>query len=301
LILFTCTAGGLAQTSPNAPDTINSLRRQIEQAVDNHATHEQLGRMWLHLADVYQGERQLAEAEQAFGQAASLLDAPATRAIYANALHGLGSIYVASGRADEGLKCLQKSQAAYEGLGDRADAARVRQSTALALLMLGRNRDGERESAAAVKLLEADSAPDIDHLSLALLTHAYSLCLQHHCDVALQDVDRAAELVQAHFGPDSLQAATVLLARGYSQWKSGAIEEGGESLREALRMSRNLTNVSDGLTRDLRLNALQQYDNYLKATHHKPEARGVEEQITELRSAVPSVCRSCTVNVNALR
>jgi hypothetical protein len=57
---------------------------------------------------------------------------------------------------------------------------------------------------------------------------------------------------------------------------------------------------SEPLAADMKLNALEQYGAYLKATHRKPEAREIEDRIVQARSGTPPVCRQCSVNVNAL-
>jgi exopolyphosphatase/pppGpp-phosphohydrolase len=92
----------------------------------------------------------------------------------------------------------------------------------------------------------------------------------------------------------------VWLGRGFDQWKLGSTDQAERSLREGLRIAMALKDEAPSLITELRLNALQQYDNYLKATHRKPEAREVEDQIAQLRSVRPSGCRECTVHVSAL-
>jgi tetratricopeptide (TPR) repeat protein len=107
-IVGACTPHGPAQTPSVSSDRVDTLRRQIEQVTNNPANDERLGKLWLQLANLYRERFQAAEAEQAYGQALSLLRSSAAQAAYADALGGLGSIYDGTGRQAEAISCLQK-------------------------------------------------------------------------------------------------------------------------------------------------------------------------------------------------
>jgi len=295
-----CAGQAAAQTTAVSPAQIETLRGQVEAAANNHASEERQGMLWMQLANAFEERGRLGEAEEAFGHALSLLRGPTTQAAFADALDGLGSVYTATGQLDEAQNCLEKARTIFNRLGAHAHAASAGEGIAVTMLMQGRKHDGERESAAALKELEADPQAGSQQIAVVLLTHSYALCLLHRCEAALEDVDRAAKLVRSEYPADSVPSATVLLARGYDQWKAGALEAGEQSMREALRIATSLNVASEPLAADVKLNALQQYESYLKATHRKPEAKEIEDRLAQARSGAPPVCVQCSVNVNAL-
>jgi tetratricopeptide (TPR) repeat protein len=301
LAVLACTASAWAQAAPAAATRVELLRVRIKSATDEHATAVQLGSLWLQLACEYQRQFELPEAEDAFTRSASLLRTPATQSAYADSLSGLGWVYFAEARAVESKNCLGKALEIYQALRDPARIVKLREDIAEVLLFERRYREGEAESSEALKELQSQSKPDLAELEAGLLVHSYALCFQGRCAAALDDANRAMTVAQSIFPADSFEIAQVWVARGYDQWKSGSFDEGERSLREALRMLLNRTDMPIQLLLISQLPTLKWYADCLKANHHKLEARQVEAEILQLRSEQQApVCKDCTVSAAAL-
>jgi hypothetical protein len=76
--LVTCTANTQAQPSLASTSRTETLRSLIKSAANQHATAEQLGTLWLQLANEYRRQFELPQAEDAFAHSLSLLRSPAT-------------------------------------------------------------------------------------------------------------------------------------------------------------------------------------------------------------------------------
>jgi tetratricopeptide (TPR) repeat protein len=299
-VLVTCTASTQAQPSPASASRTEALRGLIKSAANQRATAEQLGTLWLQLANEYRSQFELPQAEDAFAHSLSLLRSPATQSAYADSLDGLGWLYFATSRPKEARKCLVKSLEIYQALGDRVRAAKAHESIAQILLFERRYRDGEAEASEGLKELQSQSQPDSREISAALIVHSYALCFQGRCNAALDDANLAMTLAQAVFPANSFEIAELWLARGFDQWKSGSPDEGERSMSEALRMLRNRTDVPPQLLAISQLDALRWYAACLNANHHKTEARQIKSEILQLQSEQHSASSSSTVSAAAL-
>jgi len=285
---------------PVSVDQLESLRSQLALAISQHATDERTGVIWLRLADEYQHRYALAEAEDAYGRALSLLGSPATQLIYARSIEGLGVLYSQTARPVEAESCMRKALAIYQTLGDRKRVARLYELMGTSMLFEGRYRDAERDFEEALKGLEAESRIDYSELGSALVGHSYTLAFQGRSQAALEDARRARSVVQERFAADSLEAAAAWMAEGVAQWKAGMLDEGGQEMSEAIRIVHSRTDLPPALVVHMEVGMMTQYDRYLKENHRKPEAKTIEAEIAQLQSAQPSVCRNCTVNLAAL-
>jgi tetratricopeptide (TPR) repeat protein len=298
--LLTCTTGTQAQPSLASTSRTDTLRRLIKSAANQHATAEQLGALWLKLANEYRDQFELSQAEDAFAHSLSLLRSPATQSAYADSLNGLGWLYFVTSRLEEARNCLRKALEIYQALGDRAQAAKVHETIAKILLFERRYRDSEVEASEGLEGLQSQSQPDSREISAALIVHSYALCFQGRCDAALVDANLAMTLAQSVFPANSFEVAEVWLARGFDQWKSGSPDEGEQSMSEAVRMLRNRTDVPPRVLASSQLEALRWYAACLKANHHKAEARQLSSEIQELQSEQHSASSSSTVSAAAL-
>lgn len=274
-----------AQSMQADLERIDSLRGQIKDGAGRHATDVQLGRLWLELANRYQRQLEFAEAEDALGQALRLLRTGAAME-YADALGGMGSLYLATGRLSEAESESRKALDIYKGLGDGARIARLHETMAIALLIEQKFRDSEGESAEALRILRTQARPDLSEEVAEHLTHSYALCYQGRCRAALDENDEAMKMAQAVFAGNSMEMVGVWLARGFEEWNGGSPDKGEEAMREALTIVRGRTDLPQAIRVNSQMDVMRQYAACLKASHRKPEARLMELEIARLQKDV---------------
>jgi len=236
-------SGARAQSLSTEAERIQLLRAQIRTAEEQHQGAAEAGGLWLRLANRYQDQFDVAEAEDAFARSLHLLRGTGMQTEYADALAGLGSVYLVTGRLSEAKNSLRKSLAIYQTLSDRVHAAQLHNTIALVLLSERRYRESEAESSEALRDLQSLASPDVREVVAAYLTHSYAVCYQGRCTAALDDANRAMAVVQARLPAESLEMAAVRLVRGFDQWRAGSPEEGEHAIREALRIARELKDL----------------------------------------------------------
>lgn len=296
LLLFAPSAQ--SQPAPIATKRIDTIRGQIKEATGHHDPPEQLGLLWLQLADRYQDTLDFPQSEDAYTHALQLLQLPATRLSYADALDGLGSLYLATARFPESLASLQKALDIYQSAGDRPRAATLHEGIALTLLFEGHLRDSSAEAAVALEQLRTLAQPDPREIVATLLTRGYSLCLQGQCQAAVEDTSAAITLARSNFAANSLELAASWTAQGFVQWKSGSASDGEKSIQQAIQILHDQPTLPRPVVASAQLGVLGQYANLLKETHRKSEAKQVESEIAQLKQELRSGCNQCTVNAS---
>ena len=281
-------------------DSITANRTKIDTAASWHATNEQLGVLWQHLADDYAAEFDMQRSEDAFMHSMKLLRTSPTQALYAGALSDVASLYLVNDRLKEAESYGNKALAIYEGIGDRRGAVVVRVGLAIALLHEKRFAEAEEVSAKALKGLEEQEAPERGNLVAGLLANSYAKCFQNRCDEGLVAARQAMGVADAKFARDSSEKISSLLAVGFEEWKTGATADGDKAMREALELVHQKTNMPYPMLVDAQLKVLTSYANFLKATHQKTMAKQMENEITRLKDEETPVCKNCTVNVMSL-
>jgi tetratricopeptide (TPR) repeat protein len=289
-----------SQMSQAGIERIEMLRGEIKNAESRHAGAAEVGVLWLQLANRYQNELEFTDAEDAFARALRLLRTGGPEALYANALDGMGSLYMSTGRLSEAGDYLHKALLAYEGIGDRAHVAVLHESTALQELLGRRYRKAEEESAEALTEMKSLGVPNASEMAAAYLTHSYAVCYEGRCGAALEDVDRAKELIEARLQPNSVDMAAMWETRGFAEVKLGRVDAGDEDMREAVRVLRSRTDLPRGVVVDLELGVMRQQDVLMKAAHRKAEEKQIEAEIGQLESERPVGCSGCTVSAAAL-
>jgi tetratricopeptide (TPR) repeat protein len=286
--------------SQAATERIELLRSQIKAAQDGHAGPAEVGTLWLKLGNSYQDQVDLAPAEDAFVHALRLLQTPGTERSYADALGGLGSVYMELGRLNEAGQCLKKSLAIYETLQDHAQAAAVHDALAMIFLDEKQFREAEDESAKGLAELQWLATPNAEELASAYLTHSYAVCYQGRCAEALKDTSRAMEIVKGKLAANSVDVAAVWRARGLAEWKTGFPAEGERSMEAALRIVHSRTDWPTLLRVSGEVGVLRQYAMLLKESHRNQEAKLIEAQIAVVEGDAPHPCSDCTVNAAAV-
>jgi tetratricopeptide (TPR) repeat protein len=294
-----CVAVARAQPAPDGTKTISALRDRIRAAKESRAPDAELGRLWLLLGSRYEGLMSLPEAEDAYARALRLLHGNETeRPAYADALAGMGSLYLDTGRLPEAKASLTQSAEIYSSLGDSPHAAKPHETLAIALASEKKFREAEAESLLARTMMESSRNPDPNELLVTRLTHAYALCFQRQCGPASQEVDEAMATALRKLPPDSLGMMVAWIARAFVDEKLGANWE--PAISEALRIARARTEQPEALRRHAELSVLREYDQLLKDSHRKAEAKTIELQMARLQEQHPSVCTACVVSAAAL-
>jgi len=281
-------------------ERIEMLRTQIKTAEQQHAGAAEVGGLWIRLGNRYQDTHEPAQAEDAFARSLRLLDTPATQPQYADALDGLGSLYLQTGRLNDADDDLRKSLAIYQRLGNQLHTAALHVSIALLQLNEHRFREAEAESTEGLTEMQSLDQPDPGELVAAYLAHSYAICDLGRCGEALSDVDRAMFVAQAHLRPDSIDMVAVWQARGFDQWKAGAPDDADRAMGAALHLMRSRTDLPQPMQVALQLGVMRQYDAFLKTTHRKPEEKEMAAEMARLQAQQPQPCNGCTVSVAAL-
>ena len=149
----------LRSQPPLRVESTETLQANIQSAVERNASSEQLGTLWLTLANRYQDRFELEKAEDAYARAIHLLRDTSSQSQYAESLHGMGNVYRASGRLKESRKCLTKSLDIYRTLNDEANIARLHVELGAELLAENKYREAETESTAALKISSPHRSP----------------------------------------------------------------------------------------------------------------------------------------------
>ncbi len=290
----------LRSQAPVRVESTERLQANIRSAVERNASSEQLGTLWLTLANRYHDRFELEKAVDAYARAIHLLADTPSQHQYAEALNGIGNVYGASGRLREARKCLTKSLDIYRTLNDEANIAHLQVSLGLELLAEQKYRDAEIESTAALEDFESVPKPDLSDISMAYLTRGRALCDQGRCLSALPDVSQARSLALTRFQENSIEMISIWLVQGQIQMKAGLQKDGEQAMNEALRLVQSRTDLPHPYFVTLQLVVLRAQRMSLKAAHRKQEAKHVEDQIARIEANNPIACNGCTVSVGSL-
>ena len=280
--------------------TPEAMQANIRSAVERNATPEQLGPLWLTLANRYQDRFELEKAENAYARAIHLLRDTSSQSQYAESLQGIGNVYTTYGRLKEARKYLTKSLDIYRTLNDEANIAHLHLSLGQELLAEHKYRDAEIDSAAALKGLESGPKPDLSDLSMAYLTRSRAICGQGRCRSALEDVSQAHSLALNRFQENSIEMISIQLVQGQIQMKAGLQADGEQAMNEALRLVQSRTDLPRPYFVTLQLVVLRAQRRSFKAAHRKQEAKHVEDQISRIEAETPPACAGCTVSAASL-
>src|SRR4051812_38099216 len=96
----------LSQSGPDVVQIAQMLREQIGAAEQKKADASVLGRLWRELGIAYQSQLAQPAAEDAYARSLPLLRTAGLDAQYADSLHGLATVCLATGRRAEARKYL---------------------------------------------------------------------------------------------------------------------------------------------------------------------------------------------------
>jgi tetratricopeptide (TPR) repeat protein len=299
-LLSLMSAGVLRSQPPLRVESTDTLKANIRNASERNASSEQLGKLWLLLANRYHDRFELEKAEDAYAHAIHLLSDTSSQNDYAASLHGMGNVYGAVGRLSEARKCLTKSLDIYATLNDEANVALLHLSLGLELLAEHKYREAEIESTAALKGFESGQNVDFSDVSMAYLTRSRAICGQGRCRSALDDVTQAHTVAQKRFQESSIEMISIWLVQGQVQMKAGLQADGEQAMKEALRLAQSRTDLPRPYFVALELVVLRAQRTSLWAAHRKPEAKQAEDLIRRIEADAPPVCFGCTVSAESL-
>ena len=285
---------------PATAGRIAAELKEIENAANSKAPGDQLGRCWALLGSDYHDMGDLQRAEDAYGRALKLLGgSPSAPRSYAITLDAMASVYLDTGRSKESETCRRKAIAVFEGLGDRTNVSILHGHLAESLLKQRKNKEAETELSEGLRGIEGKDGYAREAATM-LLSRAYAKCLLHRCSEGLADAKAGMEIARTTLPSDSIVTVVAWMVLGYTLWQTGDPTGGGESMREGLRALSAKKDETPSTLALARAGALAEYAEYLNATHHKAEARQLENEIMSLRSAQGTSCNGCTVNVLGL-
>jgi tetratricopeptide (TPR) repeat protein len=297
--------GGVARTQTTTTDQmlqsrIAAYRQKIDTAASWHATDDELGVLWLRLGNDYGDERDIARSEEAYARSLKLLRTSPVQGHYAEALDGLGSLYLLDDRWKESESYQKKALAIFERIGDEEGVARIHAGLAVALVHEHRFAEAEDEAGKALEILQKQEKPNIGDLVTSLIARSYAECFQERCADGLVAARQAVDVARVAFAKDAIEMVTAVLAVGFEEWKNGNETEGERTMHEALELLRQNRNVPQAMLADAQMRTLQSYRNYLRATHQKGRAKQVESEMARLKEEQPTQCADCVVNATAL-
>ena len=289
LIAFVLSSPTLLRSqSPPRVESTEALQANIRSAVQSNASPEQLGTLWLALANRYQDRFELEKAEDSYARAIDLLRYTSSQSQYAESLHGMGNVYRTSGRRKEARRCFTTSLNIYTALNDEANIARLHVALGLEFLTEHKNREAETESTAALKYFESVPKPDVSYMSGAYLTRSRATCAQGWCRSALDDVSRAHSLALNKVKENSIEMISVWMVQGQVQMQAGLQADGDQSMNEALRLAQSRTDLPRPYFVTLQLSVLRAQRTSLRAAHRNQEAKHVEDQIAQIEASAPA-------------
>jgi tetratricopeptide (TPR) repeat protein len=288
------------QTTEERSARISELQKQIRTAEYVHANAEQLGTLWLHLADAYQGELDQQSAEDAFAHALGVLRPTTEKELYANALDGIATVYTATGRLDIAEKCLRQALKLEDTQRGSAAEAETLVNLATVLMLKHRYEEAVKELSAALRFLETQADSDVGKLFVVYVARSRALCDMKQCEEGLRDLERALALGNGRFAVNSVGMISIAAVRGFEQIRAGSVEEGGETFRQAMRLADSRTDLSTSARAEIRLRILESYSQSLRFAHRKQERKRVQEELARVKVQEPRGCNGCTVSAAIL-
>jgi tetratricopeptide (TPR) repeat protein len=292
----------LSQGGSNVVELTQKLRAQISAAEAQKAGDSVLGDLWWKLGIAYQSQLAHAAAEDAYVRALPLLRAAGLDAKYADALHGLGTVCLSTGRHAEARKYLAAALANYEKLQDVVAAVHVRQAIGLEVMSTAKYKDAIAEFSGSLAQVSALPNPPAEAIIAGYLLRSTAEYRHGESTEALADVALArAAAAGAKLPPNSLASIDMLLAEGAALTRLGRPDGGDAAIQEALRLATKRNDLAPAASVALKLGILREYLASLQAVHRKQDAKRTEAQMAQLRSELPARCETCTVSVAALR
>jgi tetratricopeptide (TPR) repeat protein len=275
---------------------------QIYSAATLHADPPSMaplpaGRIWLRLATLYEDAGMYTPSEMAFHHALRLLAVPpVSQADLAQAMDGIGTVYMARGELEQAELAEQQALHIREAHG--LDSQLAMSWYHLATVYLHKRRaDMAREYAQlAVDKLQADHNSSPDEQMVALFVLARSLCESHQYPQAIATMETAMRVVRSIYGPDDLPSGFGAFLAGYAYWQSGDLTSAGALMQQGVA----IVGKQLGWDHPTCIEIMTQYARFLRNTHQRKAARTVEKELEQARSQCVDCHGPETLNVASL-
>jgi tetratricopeptide (TPR) repeat protein len=294
---------GMAQR--NEVNPFASQIRGREAAVASAAGRTD-GTAWLRLAVLYQDSARYDEAERAFRHATSLLKKK-DRALYAEGLDHMGTMYVEQGKFGKAEPLEWKALAIREDTNDRT--AIGTSYTHLAMLAYGRHdlTAADADAGMAVSLLVPERRADgtgteatPEEKMSALIDLALIECARRDCAGAIPELNRALRIAHANYQSNSVPVGFLDFLLANASWRNGDLRDAPALMKRGIaEMQQQL-----GWGHPTYIAALKQYRSLLTQIGSKVEVYEVDRRIALLEPSPKSGGRpdeSPLPGINALR
>ncbi len=295
--------GGLAQRNGDNPFASQIRDQEIVVATAAHADD---GAAWLKLAILCHDAVRYDDAERAFERSIRLLKTK-DRALYADALDHMGTMYVERGKFDKAEPLEKKALGIRE---DAKDSVAIGASYMhLALLAYGRHdlTTADADAGMAVSLLVPEHAMDQagtkatpEEKMSALVDLSLIKCARGDCAGAIPELNRALRLAHSNYQANSVPVGFLDFLLGYAYWKTGDLKQAPALMKSGIdEMQQQL-----GWGHPTYVAALKQYRSLLTQVGSAGEAGEVGRRIAQLEPAQRSGERpekSGLPGINALR
>jgi tetratricopeptide (TPR) repeat protein len=302
LIAFVLRGGVVRAQTPSSQTRIAQDLELIRGAEQQHRAPFQQAVLWVQLALEYHVESEFLKAEDAYLRALHLLkNAPSARAEYAFTLDNLSSLYLIYGRLDDAERARKQAIKVRRKLGDPAGYAESEVHLADIAMMRRQYKKAERLSQQGLQTMKSSTDPPKAGVLAAFITLTYEQCSQGHCGEGLMNAKQSVAFANKNFEPESAADGFALETLGFAEWKSGALEDGGRAMQQAIQILRTRRPATDPRV----AGAMLQYQSYLIEAHRPVEAQEIHEQVTKMTRQAGVYCQECTVSAyslsNALR
>ena len=290
-----------SQTAEATAMLVKNLRAEIKTGEAAHADPGRVGDLWRRLGIAYQAQYDIAAAEDAYSHALPLLQAAGDQSGSADALHGLGSVYLSTRRGDEARKYFAASLAIYEKLHDATSAASLHQAIGMQLLFNGKFKPAIAEFSASLEELK-DATREPEPLIAGYLMRGAAEYRAGDATQALADTAIArAAAAEFRLPANSFEMIAAALVEGAALTRLGRADEADAAIRQAMQRAATRTDLPQMMSTRIRIGILLEYSISLQAAHRKPDAKRIEAQAVKLQSTLPGTCAGCTISVAALQ
>jgi tetratricopeptide (TPR) repeat protein len=236
------------------------------------------GRIWAHLGSLYEDAGMYPQSETAYGHAIRLFKAvPGADADLASAIDGLGALYMMWGDTGQAERAEHEALSIRQAKGLTAD---LEQSWyQLAGLALREHRfDKARDYAQrAVDQLQTEPAPDPDEEINARFALGAALCRLQRYAEAIANMQTAMDVVHRTYQPGDFPAGFGSFLLGFTYWKSGDVERARGLMKDGAAVAQKQL----GWSHPVCLAIMNEYEQYLRGTRQKDEARAVREELRQ--------------------
>jgi tetratricopeptide (TPR) repeat protein len=252
---------------------------------------------WEQLASQYEIGTDFLKAEDAYLRALHLLkSAPTARTEYAFTLDNLSSLYMIYRRLDDAESARKQAIKVRQKIGNPAETGQSEVHLADIALMRHQYDRAERLALQALPMMESSSNPPRAGILSAFIALTFARCSRGHCEEGLMNARQAVTFANKNFEAESAANGFALESLGFAEWKSGASEDAGRTLLQALQILRTRLSATDPRLRGV----MSQYRSYLIEAHRPADAQEIENELTRVTSQAGVYCQTCTVSVGSL-